>query len=130
MTILPRQARDKHRENSKKDAVFRTTEVLQQLLDQRRPSPCSPSSGCCCCCCPCFGWCALVALSVPVRKQQVNIRALCAAASVRSAGDHNNTLPEQTLCAIHRNTSLVSAFSSLMCVQSLSWLNHCCLYFR
>jgi hypothetical protein len=24
MIILPRQARDKHRENSKKDAVFRT----------------------------------------------------------------------------------------------------------
>jgi hypothetical protein len=31
--ILPRQARDKHRENSKKDAVFSTSVDLPEALD-------------------------------------------------------------------------------------------------
>jgi len=30
--ILPRQARDKHRENSKKDAVFRTIDSIQAYI--------------------------------------------------------------------------------------------------
>ena len=38
--ILPRQARDKHKENSKKDAVFRTEEAFQNLCHQASCSVC------------------------------------------------------------------------------------------
>ena len=40
MIILPRQARDKHRENSKKDAVFRTgARLLTRLPTVQRRAP-------------------------------------------------------------------------------------------
>jgi hypothetical protein len=37
MIILPRQARDKHRENSKKDAVFRTAAKARVVATSTAP---------------------------------------------------------------------------------------------